>query len=420
MPQTIEIVKSVPITSVITDLENLLSEICDSAGLALNNSNFPALTISGTVSNSTLDAASLGGKPAVYYDITQHSINDLNDVDTSTVANGHILKWNSIEARWKTEMSINNLDDLLDVTITDPTNKEVLVYDYNLNKWINNTLSEAGIAAANHNHNTIYLGISATAVDSDKLDGQHGSFYQNADNLNAGTVPIARLTGTYNINISGNAVNSDKLDNQDGTYYLNWNNFTNKPTTYTPSAHGNSAHTSTFITASDVTYTNLNANGSVGTGSTQVARGNHTHSVWDVIIEDQQTAGTNGGTSTAGSWVTRTLNTLVYNNGSMASLSSNRFSLSAGTYCIDWDAPTGEVGKNKSRLYNYTAGSVVAYGQSSSNSSSSSGTAVVTISSSTSFQIEHYCETAVDNTGLGVATGSGTEVYTRVRIRKIA
>jgi len=378
MPQTIEIIKTVPLMNVITNLENLLSEICNSAGLALNNSNFPALTISGIPSNSILDAASLAGKPAVYYDITQHSINDLNDVDTSTVANGHILKWNSIEARWKTEMSINNLDDLLDVTITDPTNKEVLVYDYNLNKWINNTLSEAGIAAANHNHNTIYLGISATAV------------------------------------------NSDKLDNQDGTYYLNWNNFTNKPTTYTPSAHGNSAHTSTFITASDVTYTNLNANGSVGTGSTQVARGNHTHSVWDVIIEDQQTAGTNGGTSTAGSWVTRTLNTLVYNNGSMASLSSNRFSLSAGTYCIDWDAPTGEVGKNKSRLYNYTAGSVVAYGQSSSNSSSSSGTAVVTISSSTSFQIEHYCETAVDNTGLGVATGSGTEVYTRVRIRKIA
>lgn len=36
-------------------------------------------------------------------------------------------------------------------------------------------------------------------LDSDKLDGQHGSFYQNASNLNAGTVAPARLgSGTAN------------------------------------------------------------------------------------------------------------------------------------------------------------------------------------------------------------------------------
>lgn len=36
-------------------------------------------------------------------------------------------------------------------------------------------------------------------LDSDKLDGQHGSFYQNASNLNAGTVAPARLgSGTPN------------------------------------------------------------------------------------------------------------------------------------------------------------------------------------------------------------------------------
>ena len=35
------------------------------------------------------------------------------------------------------------------------------------------------------------------------LDGQHGSFYQNASNLNAGTVPTARLgTGTTTSNLS--------------------------------------------------------------------------------------------------------------------------------------------------------------------------------------------------------------------------
>lgn len=45
----------------------------------------------------------------------------------------------------------------------------------------------------------------ATTGNADTLDGQHGAFYQDAANLNAGILPVARLSGTYNINISGNA-----------------------------------------------------------------------------------------------------------------------------------------------------------------------------------------------------------------------
>ena len=37
------------------------------------------------------------------------------------------------------------------------------------------------------------------------LSGQAGSYYTNAGNMNAGTLPVARLAGTYNINISGTA-----------------------------------------------------------------------------------------------------------------------------------------------------------------------------------------------------------------------
>ena len=35
-----------------------------------------------------------------------------------------------------------------------------------------------------------------TGGDADTLDGQHGSFYQNASNVNAGTLANARTTGT--------------------------------------------------------------------------------------------------------------------------------------------------------------------------------------------------------------------------------
>lgn len=50
---------------------------------------------------------------------------------------------------------------------------------------------------------------TARATDSELLDGQDGSFYQNASNLNAGTVPSARISGAYtgftNVTGSGTA-----------------------------------------------------------------------------------------------------------------------------------------------------------------------------------------------------------------------
>jgi len=48
-------------------------------------------------------------------------------------------------------------------------------------------------------------------------------------------------------------------------------------TGFTPSPHGNSHHSESYITSAAVNFTNLNANGSVGTGASQVAFGNHTH-----------------------------------------------------------------------------------------------------------------------------------------------
>ena len=46
---------------------------------------------------------------------------------------------------------------------------------------------------------------SGSGLDADVLDGQHGSYYQNASNLNAGTVPDARLPGTISSDITGTA-----------------------------------------------------------------------------------------------------------------------------------------------------------------------------------------------------------------------
>lgn len=46
---------------------------------------------------------------------------------------------------------------------------------------------------------------SGSGLDADLLDGQSSAYYLDAGNLNSGTLPSGRLTGTYSISISGNA-----------------------------------------------------------------------------------------------------------------------------------------------------------------------------------------------------------------------
>ena len=52
---------------------------------------------------------------------------------------------------------------------------------------------------------------ATSGLDADLLDGEHGEYYRDAGNLNAGTVPSARLTGTYAIDISGNAATASNV-----------------------------------------------------------------------------------------------------------------------------------------------------------------------------------------------------------------
>jgi hypothetical protein len=65
------------------------------------------------------------------------------------------------------------------------------------------------------------IATASYAVNADNLDGQSGAYYQNADNINAGTLGTGRLSGTYSIDISGDA---NTLDGNDGTYYRNADN----------------------------------------------------------------------------------------------------------------------------------------------------------------------------------------------------
>lgn len=68
---------------------------------------------------------------------------------------------------------------------------------------------------------------ATTASNANQLGGQDPTFYLNrtgfaAENLTSGTVPTARLSGTYSISISGDA---GTLAGQTGNYYLNRTGF---------------------------------------------------------------------------------------------------------------------------------------------------------------------------------------------------
>ena len=123
-----------------------------------------------------------------------------------------------------------------------------------------------------------YLGVSATAANASALAGQAASYYLDATNINAGTLPSARLTGTYGISISGNAAtatsatsatsatNSTQLNGQAAAYYLDLVNATGTIAsarltgTYGISISGNAA-TATSATSATTATNSTQLNG---------------------------------------------------------------------------------------------------------------------------------------------------------------
>lgn len=66
---------------------------------------------------------------------------------------------------------------------------------------------------------TYGISISGTANNSTNFDGQPVTFYTNATNISSGTLAAARLNGTYNIDINGTANNSTNLNGQTASFY---------------------------------------------------------------------------------------------------------------------------------------------------------------------------------------------------------
>jgi len=143
------------------------------------------------------------------------------------------------------------------------------------------------------------------------------------------------------------------------------------------------------------------------------------------IIADVKAYNVNGGSSSATTWHTRDLNTELDDPENIVTIASNQFTLQAGTYLIEWSAPSYATHRSPTRLQNITDSTTDSEGTSAYNvvdaTTISIGAKVITLTSAKSFEIQHYTTAAVATIGLGVSSNvSGqNSVFTLVKIHKI-
>lgn len=152
-----------------------------------------------------------------------------------------------------------------------------------------------------------------------------------------------------------------------------------------------------------------------------------------IHVRDQQTANTEGGTSTSGSWQTRVLNTEVLDTNNDCSLASNQITLSAGTYDCICRQSLVQCGRGKGRLRNVTDSSTVLVGTSEYSAETESGghatiqsvTSLIvgrfTIGASKALEVQYQVGSGRATNGLGVASNyAEVEVYTTIELWRVS
>lgn len=143
-------------------------------------------------------------------------------------------------------------------------------------------------------------------------------------------------------------------------------------------------------------------------------------------LKEVQPAATVGGSFNSGAWQTRVLNNESDPDG-IVTLASNQFTLAAGTYLVEAEAPGFCVDQHQLKLRNVTdstdsilgsaeySGSTAIYAQTYSKLSGQ-----ITIASSKVFEIQHRCTTSRASNGFGTSPSFGVDVvFTSVKITRI-
>ena len=145
------------------------------------------------------------------------------------------------------------------------------------------------------------------------------------------------------------------------------------------------------------------------------------------VICDEKSHDSGGGTFTQGDWRDRDLNTEITDPDSIVTISSNQFTLGAGTYFINWSCPGYRVEEHRSRLYDVTGSAVLALGFNGFSPDSdrpqgwSEGFYRHTITGNNVYKLQHYCtDTYTNGFGRPSDVDSTVERYSWVKIYKEA
>lgn len=223
--------------------------------------------------------------------------------------------------------------------------------------------------------------------------------------------------------------------------------FTGTPTAPTPAPGDDSTKLATTEFVNQAAFSAVLPNQSGNNGKFLQTDGSN--ALWvpvydgpiSVIVQDQRSSGTDGGSITAGSWQTCPFNTEVRDPGGLASVSSNQITLEPGTYEIrarrnvTWVQLVSGAGVPRptaqTRLFNITAGAVVsgafsevASAVTDNETTGGSGqiggafslelVTVVTLASATTFRVDVFCRDGqagvTYNHGYALSTGAG-EVF---------
>ena len=143
------------------------------------------------------------------------------------------------------------------------------------------------------------------------------------------------------------------------------------------------------------------------------------------VIGDQKGTNTAGGSSTSGAFYTRDLNTEFADDDNIVSISSNQFTLQAGTYLIKASAPAYKAARHQILIWNATdstgsVGTSEYCGSSESVQSRSFAVARFTIGAAKAFEIRHRVGSSLATYGLGIASNYDllNSIYTVVEIYK--
>ena len=144
------------------------------------------------------------------------------------------------------------------------------------------------------------------------------------------------------------------------------------------------------------------------------------------VIAKVRAANSDGfGSYTTGDWRTRDIDTEITDEDGIVSISSNQFTLQAGTYLINFGCTMYHCNRHAIRLQNVTDGSTAGVGNPNNGYTYSAllfttGVCRVSIASAKVFEVQGYVSVTKADNGMGFGMENGSCHETRVEIYKEA